>query len=94
MESIRELIMRTEIYTDSEEKWQLSYYLTTFKGEKDYYGLAIERATPEGKITETEETPAFSEDIEEATTMAKAFARGTVLPYTLLELTDEWLSIV
>ncbi|MCL2199523.1 MAG: DUF6514 family protein [Defluviitaleaceae bacterium] len=80
--------------TDDGTRWELSYYVTAYKSEstKEYYGLRAEKAS-EGKILDQEETPAFTESHDEAVTMAKAFADGTVTPFTLLEMTDEWLSV-
>jgi len=89
-----EWVAKAEIRTKSGENWVLNYYLQNFDGEngEKFYGLRIDKSTPDGVLDEREETLAITESYEEAMIMAKAFAKGSVPPVTLLEMTDEWHS--
>jgi hypothetical protein len=83
-----------EIQPESGENWILEYFLQEIQNEEGekFYGLRIDKNTPEGMLYEREETPAITDSREEALRMAKAFARGSVTPATLLEMADEWVS--
>jgi hypothetical protein len=85
-------IATAKLHTDNGETYELSYFLRVFDGEKGekFYGLRIDKSTPEGVLIEREETLAVTESHEEILIMARAFAGGSVPPVTLLEMTDEW----
>lgn len=88
-----EWVARADFITDGGENWVLEYYLQAFETEDagaEIFGLKIEKNTPGGVPHETEETGAIFESKEDALIMAKAFAKGSVPPVTLLEMTDEW----
>lgn len=87
-----EWVANAELCTDSGEQWILDYYLQSFEGEEgaQLYGLRIDKRTHGGELQEREETRAFTESHEDALIMAKAFAKGSVPPVTLLEMADEW----
>jgi hypothetical protein len=91
-----EKVASAEITTESGEQWILHYFLQSFDGEngEEYFGIRIDKSTPEGVLEEREETPAITENREAALHMAKAFAKGSVPPVVLLEMTDEWFSEV
>ena len=90
-----EWLFSAEITTDDNELWVLDYLLQVFEGENgDSFGLRINKSTPSGVLYETEETLAITENRDDILIMAKAFAKGSVPPVTLLELADEWVSEV
>ena len=70
----------------------LEYFLRLWTGQEDevLYGLRVDKRSPDGVLIEREETPALTGSIEEATALAKRFAKGTVPPCVLLEMVDEW----
>jgi hypothetical protein len=75
------------------EGYTLIYYLRAFPAQEGTaYGLRVDKSTPEGVLLEREETPAVLADISHAMRMAGAFAAGTVMPCTLLEMADDYLS--
>jgi len=88
-----ELVTKAEIQTENGEIWVLDYFLQTTEGEngEEFYGLRIDKSTPDGELCEREETPALTNSRDNALALLNAFARGTVPPVTLLEMTDEWL---
>ena len=87
-----EWIAKADLHTEDGNNWILNYYLQSYDGEdgEKYYGLRIDKSTPEGVLEESEDTLAITESREEILIMAKAFARGCVPPVTLLEMTDDW----
>ncbi|MCL1882292.1 MAG: DUF6514 family protein [Defluviitaleaceae bacterium] len=89
-------VANANMHTDADEHWVLDYYLQFYHGEngEKLYGLRIDKSSPSGVLHEQEETLAITENQEEILILAKAFARGSVPPVTLLELTDEWHSEV
>ena len=89
-----EWVSSAEYQTESGENRVLNYFLKHFCGEggETLYGLKIDKSTPEGVLCESEETFALTECRDDALIMAKAFAKGSVPPVTLLEMADEWQS--
>lgn len=87
-----ELVADEKIRLESGETWVLSYYVPVFSGEdgEEIFGLRVEKKSPEGDLLESEETPPLTADRDEIFAMARAFARGSVPPVTLLEMADEW----
>ena len=73
-------------------QWIFVYFLQTITTERDehFYALRVDKLSRDGVLLEREETCAFTDCKEEALAMAGAFARGTVPPCVLLEMTDEW----
>ncbi|MCL1877451.1 MAG: DUF6514 family protein [Defluviitaleaceae bacterium] len=94
MTARNELVASEKILTDNGELWVLSYFVQFFFNDDgdEYYGLRVEKSTPEGVLIESEETPGISECRDETFAVARAFAEGTVTPVTLIEMTDEWFS--
>ena|GEM_PF-1293513 len=101
-----EWVVKAEMHTESNGVWILDYYLLTFFteaeaenegeiGENDapvrFYGLRVDKSTPDGTVHESEETPAITESHEAALALIHAFAKGSVPPVTLIEMADEWL---
>ena len=89
-----EWITKAELRNEDGDTWVLNYYLQSFAGENSQtaYGLRIDKSTPDGVLCEREETLAITENLEELQIMAKAFAKGSVPPVTLLEMADDWHS--
>jgi hypothetical protein len=88
-----EWIAKAEITTEGGESWALNYYIKNFEcedGEGQYFGLRVDKSTPEGVLIESEETMAITDSYEEALAMANAFAKGSVPPVTLLEMVDDY----
>jgi hypothetical protein len=89
-----EHVARVDFCGESGGEWVLEYFLQGFEGDggEKYYGLRIDKSTPEGVLEEREETLAITESRDEALIIANAFAKGSVPPVTLLEMADDWLS--
>jgi hypothetical protein len=91
-----EWVASAELRTEGGEFWVLDYFLQEFDGKENtnFFGLRIDKSTATGEILEREETNAITESRDEILIMAKAFAKGSVPPVTLLEMTDDWQSEV
>ena len=89
-------IAHATIHPEDGEPLVLEYFLRLLTGQEDevLYGLRVDKRTPGGMLLEREETPALTGSLEDATTLAKTFAKGTVPPCVLLEMVDEWYDIV
>lgn len=89
-----EMVSKASIVTDNNDEWMLKYYVKMNANDEgvNFYGLGIEKSTPDGVLIEREETDALTESRETAFAMAQAFAKGTVLPAFLLEMVDECYS--
>jgi len=88
-----EWVAAAEIQTESGENWALNYYVQEFSGEDEqFFGLRIDKSTPEGVLHESEETLAITDSHAKAVAMAQFFAKGSVTPIVLLEMVDEWQS--
>jgi len=87
-----ERIETTTVTFDNGTEWTLDFYLQSLKGlgGDNFYGIKISRSTLEGVLTESDETFAATENKDEALVMIKAFAKGKVLPISLLEIVDDW----
>jgi len=76
--------------------WLLKYYLQTYPNlstdGKGRFGIKIARHTPDGAHDKTAETCAITDDFNEAMAMIKYFSKGTVCPYTLDGMAEEWNS--
>jgi hypothetical protein len=88
-----ELVSTAQLRTESGENWILHYFLQVFEGENGgMFGLRIDKTATDNTLFEREETGAITESRDEALIMAKAFAKGSVPPVTLLEMADDWAS--
>ena len=87
-----ERISEATVQNDDGLLWIFVYFLQTIKTERNehFYALRVDKLSRDGVLLEREETCAFTDNKEEALAMANAFARGTVPPCVLLEMTDEW----
>jgi len=87
-------VAQVSFLADCGTEWILEYFLQEYESEESnkVFGVRVNKSTPDGVLVETEETPAISDVREEVLAMAKAFAKGTVPPVTLLEIADEWHS--
>ena len=70
----------------------LEYYLhhSLSPDNEDQYGLRVDKTNHAGSVTDSAETPAFTNSLSKAINLAERFAAGTVMPCVLQELTDEW----
>ena len=70
----------------------LEYTLFQVTGEEGepLYALRVEKRDASSTLLEREETRGLTGSLEDATVMAKAFAKGTVPPCVLQEMVDEW----
>jgi len=87
-----EHIETTTVEFDNGTEWVLDFYIKSIETPDgdNFYGIKVNRSTPEGVLTESDE--AFTtENKNEALAMAKALAKGKVLPITLLEIVDDWM---
>ncbi|MCL2217692.1 MAG: hypothetical protein FWB91_11835 [Defluviitaleaceae bacterium] len=87
-----EFVAKASILTDCGTEWVLEYFVENHDGQ--FYSLRVDKSTPDGVLVEREETPAMTENHEEAMAMAEAFAQGSVPPVVLLEMADEWHSML
>ena len=85
-------VTTTTVHPDDGEMAILEYYLRCFTGPEDevLYGLRVDMRHPGGDLIEREETPALTGSMADVVVLAKAFAAGTVMPYVLLEMVEEW----
>jgi hypothetical protein len=77
------------IIKDTGEACVLVYYISIMGDDIPLYGLKVEKRSETGQLLETETTPALTASHEEAVRLARFFAKGSVPPCTLLEMTDE-----
>ena len=91
---VSEVIAKKAIQTDSGVDLVLEYSLHSRKGEEGemLYSLEIKKSTPDGVLLERETTAAITNNRETALTAANAFAHGTVLPASLLEIADDYFT--
>jgi len=87
-----ERISEATVQNDSGVQWIFVYFLQTITTERNehFYALRVDKLSRDGILLEREETCAFTDSKEDALAMAGAFARGSVPPGVLLEMTDEW----
>jgi len=85
-------VAQSTVHPEGGELMTLEYFLREFTGPEGeaLYGLRVDMRRPGGDLAERQETEALTGSIAEATVLAEAFAAGTVMPYTLLEMVDEW----
>ena len=85
-------IAKSTVQLESGELMSLEYFLRCFTGPEGeaLYGLRVDMRRPDGQLVERQETEPLTGSIEEATVLAEAFAAGTVMPYVLLEMVEEW----
>ena len=76
----------TRVINETGDAFTLVYYISVTGG---LYGLKVEKRGKNGQLIETETTPAFTASHEEAARLARLFAKNSVPPCTLLEMTDE-----
>ena len=86
-------VAQATIHPEGGELSVLDYSLLCTAGPEGetLYGLRVDKRCPNGTLQEREETDAITGSLDEAMTLAKAFAAGTVPPCVLLEMVDEWL---
>lgn len=87
-----EHIETTTVAYDDGTEWVLDFYLQSFEcpGGGDVYGIKVSRSTVDGVLTESDKTFAITESRAEALSMVKSFAKGKVLPISLIEVVDDW----
>jgi len=87
-----ELIETTMVEFDNGTEWVLDFYIQSLEvlEGSSFYGIKINLSTTDGVLTESDETFAITEDKKEALAMVKTFAKGKVLPISLLEIVDDW----
>jgi len=85
-------VAQATIHPEGGELMNLEYFLRQFTGPEGeaLYGLRVDMRRPGGELVEREETEALTGSIAEVTVLAEAFAAGTVMPYVLLEMVEEW----
>lgn len=85
-----ELITSATIQQENGKKWLLEYYLTTCSTPSgNIFGIRVDKSTLDGVLVERDST-STTESQDEALAMIYTFAKGTVPPSTLIEMTDEW----
>lgn len=91
---LTERVAEAVIQPSDGENYILVYFVQTLPTlhDGDVYALRVDKLSRDGVQLEREETCAVTSSKNEALTMARAFARGTVPPCVLLEMADEWLS--
>ena len=89
----QEWIAKADICQDNGQRWVLEYYLQACNGQEgeDLFGLRVDKCYEDGQLAERCETPAVTDSRVQALSLINAFARGTVTPCTLLELTNDQL---
>ena len=85
-----EIIETTTIEFDNGSTWALEFILQSAEEDISLFGVKINRLTLDGELVESDETFATTEKKEEALAMLKAFAKGKVLPMSLLYMVDDW----
>jgi hypothetical protein len=91
-----ELTAVTVMQTEDGDNYELSYYIRVFDSSAGSvparsYALRVDmHDKSSGRLIETEDTPAFSEDYVQISRLARRFAEGQVPPCTLVEMCDEW----
>jgi len=87
-----ELVETTMVEFDNGTEWVLDFYIQSLEvfDENSFYGIKINLSTLDGVLTESDETFAITENKNEALSMIKTFAKGKVLPISLLEIVDDW----
>jgi len=85
-------VANSTVQPESGEEMTLEYFLCQHIGPEGemLYSLRVDMRRPGGDLVESEETNALTGSKEEATVLAEAFAAGTVMPYVLLEMVEEW----
>lgn len=89
-------IAKATIHPDEGGPLVLEYFLCHFTGEEGeaLYGLRVDKRSPNGVLIEREDTPALTGSLDDATSLANTFAKGTVPPCVLNEMVDEWLNLL
>ena len=85
-----DLIETTTVVFDDGTEWILDFYLQFVDDTANLYGVKINRRTMDGVLIESDETFAATENRDDAIAMIKAFAKGKVLPMSLLYMVDDW----
>lgn len=76
-------------------KIQLEYYIVEINNELagPVYGIRIIKHLKEQQITEKEESWGISKDRSEVERLALTFMENEVMPVTLIELADEYVTL-
>lgn len=76
-------------------KIQLEYYIseTVRESEKPVYGIKIVKYLKDEHIKEKEESLGISEDRGEVERLSVKFMENSVMPCTLMELSDEYITM-
>jgi len=86
-------IAKATIRTDDGEEWVLEYFLQTKGDSSEFFGLRVDKSTPDGVLVERSETAAISKCRDTVMTMINAFSKGSVPPSVLPEMTEEWCTV-
>jgi hypothetical protein len=84
----------TAMKMEDGSEYQLSYYIRMFNSSTDGHSYALrvdKHDKPGGRVIESSDTPAFTDEYEKVKRMADAFAEGQVPPCVLIEMCDEWM---
>jgi len=74
--------------------WLLQYFLQTYQSSDmtQMYGVRVEKLSSEGKLLESKETFAITDDRDKALKVIDFLASGDVPPCVLMEMVHDWLS--
>ena len=87
-----EHIASATICQDDGDEWRLDYFLQTCQGleGKVLYFIKVSKSTLQGVMVQASETFVNTSRREEALKIINAFAIGTVPPWVLPEMVEEW----
>ena len=88
-----ENVARATICTDDGMEWVLEYFLQNKGDDSGLLGLRVDKSTPDGVLVERCETAGLTPCRDTIMKMVDAFAKGTVPPSVLMEMTAEWCSV-
>ena len=82
-----------EVTCDEVGNWSLDYYLETYTSTSNekFFGVKVCKRIGE-EIIEERETFAITECRVQASAILEYLANGTVTPFVLVEMVDEWFS--
>ena len=91
--SKREIVIaKANFQPTGRELCHLEYALLTVAGPEgeELYAIRVDMRSACGILLEREESPGITGSLEDATVMATAFANGSVPPYFLMDMVEEW----